>query len=519
MSGLRSGFWAGLVAGAITIVAIYLGLFTAGIPAVALALWDRWLRLVPMPLFSLLIVRLKFAAKPAAFWGMLLALALLLAIIGALVARWMPSPSGLRTRRVVAHGGAAWAVVTGLLWLLASRPAAAHLSARLAAAGVADGAGQTILAAIVGYGIVFAVAFAAVLRLIPTVIRSRPVAANGVTRREFLSRAVIVLVAAAAGTAAAHWVQTAARRAVATAQSLFGRVKGLPPEITPNDQFYVVSKNPPGFDPVVDVSKWRLEVTGLVGKPLRLTYEELRALPAIEQFQTLECISNEVGGDLISNAKWRGVRLRDVLMRAGGPAATAVKVSFRCADGYSESIPIGDAMHPTTVLAYEMNGEPLPSAHGFPIRLLVPGLFGMKNPKWITKIEVVDFDFQGYWEASGWSDEAVVKTMSKFATTLRSEKPGEIGLGGLAYAGDRVIKEVEYSTDGGKTWTQAEVKPALGPFTWVLWAAIWKPTEPGQYTLKVRAKDGLGVLQAARQAPTLPDGASGYHTFRVRIRK
>ena len=526
---MRAGFWAGLVAGAITIVAIYLGLFTAGIPAVALALWDRWLRLVPMPLFSLLIVRLKFAAKPAAFWGMLVALALLLAIIGALVARWSPpSPGQGRLRRIPQHrpvrglltrGLAAWAAVSGLLWLLTSRPAAGYLSARLSAEGVANGTGLVVVTAIAGYGILFAAAFLLMLRLIPSTVLPRSEAASGVSRREFLSRAVLVLVAAAAGTAAAHWVQTATRRAVATAQSLFGRVKGLPPEITPNDQFYVVSKNPPGFDPVVDVSKWRLDVAGLVGKPLRLTYEDLRTLPAIEQFQTLECISNEVGSDLISNAKWRGVRLRDVLMRAGGPAPTAVKVSFRCADGYSESIPIDDAMNPTTLLAYEMNGEPLPSAHGFPIRLLVPGLFGMKNPKWITKIEVVDFDFQGYWEASGWSDEAVVKTMSKFTTTFRSEKLGDIGLGGLAYAGDRVIKEVEYSTDGGTTWQKVEVKPALGPFTWVLWAAIWKPTAPGEYTLKVRAKDGLGVLQAARQAPTLPDGASGYHTFRVRIRK
>lgn len=471
-----------------------------------------------MPLFSLLIVRLKFAAKPAAFWGMLVALALLLAAIGALVANWIPS-SGPRTRRAVAHAVAAWAVVSGLLWLLAARPATAYLSARLAATGVADGAGQTILAGIIGYGFVFAVVFAVVLRLISPAVQSRPVAANGVTRREFLTRSMILFMAATAGTMAAHWVQTATRRAVATAQSLFARVRGLPSEITANEQFYVVSKNPPGFDPVVDASKWRLEVTGLVGKPVRFTYEELRALPAVEQFQTLECISNEVGGDLISTAKWRGVRLRDLLMRAGGPAPTAVKVSFRCADGYSESIPIGDAINPTTVLAYEMNGEPLPPAHGFPVRLLVPGLFGMKNPKWITKIEVVDFDFQGYWEASGWSDEAVVKTMSKFSATLRSARLEEIALGGVAYGGDRGVKEVEYSTDGGTTWQQAEVKPALGPFTWVLWAAIWKPTAPGEYTLKVRAKDGKGVLQTTRQASTLPDGASGYHTFRVRIRK
>src|SRR5207245_9606580 len=197
-------------------------------------------------------------------------------------------------------------------------------------------------------------------------------------------------------------------------------------------------------------------------------------------------------------AKGTCVPVRDVLMRAGVPAATAIKVAFRCADGYSESIPVADAMHPTTLLAYEMNGEPLPAKHGFPVRLLVPGLFGMKNPKWITKIEVVNYDFRGYWEASGWSDEAVVKTMSEFTVAPRSGTVGEIGLGGAAYGGDRGIKAVEYSTDGGGTWQPAEVTPPLGPFTWVLTAAIWTPTAPGEYTLNVPARHGLGGVQDAR---------------------
>src|SRR5206468_7557612 len=167
---------------------------------------------------------------------------------------------------------------------------------------------------------------------------------------------VTILIASAAGISAAQWVLTAVHRATAAVQSALARVRGLPPEITVNEQFYVVSKNPPGFDPVVEVARWALDIGGLVGAPVRLSLGELRAMPAVEQLQTLECISNEVGGDLISNAKWKGVPLRDVLMRAGGPAATAVKVAFRCADGYSESIPLTDAMHPSTLLVYEMNG-------------------------------------------------------------------------------------------------------------------------------------------------------------------
>jgi DMSO/TMAO reductase YedYZ molybdopterin-dependent catalytic subunit len=338
-----------------------------------------------------------------------------------------------------------------------------------------------------------------------------------VTRREFLSRSALLGLAAAGGSWFARWIAPLPSRGVALAQDLFARIRGLPPEITPNDQFYVVSKNPPGFDPRLDAAKWTLEVTGKIGRPVRLTYDELRAMPAVEQLQTLECISNEVGGDLISNAKWKGIRLRDLLARAGGAAPTAVKVAFRCADGYSESIPIGDAVNPTTLLAYEMNGETLPPAHGYPLRLLIPGLFGMKNPKWITRIEVVDYDFQGYWQASGWSDEAVVKTMSKFE--VASVTPGgDVELGGVAYAGDRGIREVEYSTDDGKTWAKAAVKPALGKFTWVLWAAVWKPAARGTYVLKVRAKDGNSVLQLSKPAPTLPDGASGYHTLRLQVR-
>jgi len=512
----RSGFWAGVVAGGIAVTAIYLGLFTSGIPAVALGLWDRMLRLIPMQLFSFFIVRLKFAAKPSAFWGMLLGLIILWGLLGALLAR----------RRPAARVLLGWLVSAGALAVLTFGPAAATFDARRSAAGASDGSAWLIAVAVAGYAALFTIIYAVVLALLSRRhVMARPDGpppsppADGVTRREMLSRGVMVALAATAGTAAARWVLSAGHSASAFAQALFSRIKDLPAEITPNDRFYVVSKNPPGFDPELDAERWSLEIAGLVGRPLKLSFAQLRALPAVEQFQTLECISNEVGGDLISNAKWKGVRLRDVLQQAGGPGTKAVKVAFRCADGYTESIPIADALNPSTVLAYEMNGEPLPAGHGRPVRLLVPGLFGMKNPKWITRIELVDYDFQGYWERSGWSDEAVVKTMSKFTTLPRTARLEEVALGGVAYGGDRGVREVEVSMDGGKTWQKADAKASIGPFTWVLWAALWKPTAPGEYTLKVRAKDGGGVVQIAKETPTLPDGASGYHTLRVRVRK
>jgi len=277
-----------------------------------------------------------------------------------------------------------------------------------------------------------------------------------------------------------------------------------------------------GLDPKVDVTKWQLEIAGLVGTPVKLTYEQILAMPSVSRYHTLECISNEVGGDLIGNAMWKGVRFRDVIAQAGGVNAKAIRFAFRCADGYTEGIPVMEAMHADTLLAYEMNGARLPFNHGFPLRIFIPGYFGMKNPKWITKIEAVSTNFTGYWEASGWTDEAIVKTTSMFrlpGQTATLGPTGDVDVGGVAYAGDRGILDLEVSGDGGKTWIKGETRKPLGPYTWVLWAAVWKPTGPGEYTLKVRARDGKGVIQTAQEAPTLPDGASGYHTVRVRVRK
>jgi DMSO/TMAO reductase YedYZ molybdopterin-dependent catalytic subunit len=331
---------------------------------------------------------------------------------------------------------------------------------------------------------------------------------------------MLAAAALAGGAAITQWVGAQVARAAAAAQSIFDRINGLPPEVTPTRDFYVVSKNPSGLDPRVDERRWALEIAGLVKTPVKLTYDEIRAMPSVTRHHTLECISNEVGGDLISNALWKGVRFRDIIARAGGVSPTAIRFALRCADGYTEGLPVVEAMHEDTMLAYEMNGDRLPHNHGFPVRMLVPGLFGMKNPKWLTKIEAVSTHFTGYWQASGWSDEAVVKTTSIFRVPgLRPVPVGEIHLGGVAYSGDRGVQEVEVSADGGRTWRKAEVKKPLGTYTWVLWATVWTPTGPGEYTLRVRARDGTGLLQTMQDAPTLPDGASGYHTIRVRVRK
>lgn len=336
---------------------------------------------------------------------------------------------------------------------------------------------------------------------------------SGLTRRTLLRRSAALAAAALAGPALARWARGASQL-VAIAQGV--EVRGLPAEVTPTGDFYIVSKNPPGFDPDLDASLWRLEVIGR-SQPLRLGYRELLALPAVQRYHTLECISNEVGGNLISNARWRGIPLHQILEMAGADTSLK-KLSFRCADGYTTAIPMSDALLPDTLLAYEMNGEPLPSKHGFPARLLVGGLYGMKNPKWITRIEPVDY-FLGYWEQRGWSNEAVVKTMSKFTTPGATLPTGQrTQLGGVAYAGKRGIRAIEYTTDDGRTWLPAAIKPVLGPYTWVLWTADWTPAAPGTYLLGVRAQDGAGQWQTADEAPTLPDGASGLHRIRVNAR-
>jgi len=519
------GTAAGGLAGAALVWVLVAGWLTGGAPVLAGALAERARGLLPLQILGLFIVRFKFAAKPLGFWFTMATVVLVAVAAGGLWAAWRP-------RRFLASALVAAVAVGGVLALIAGPPAMTYLAASLGAEGVADSdavALRTIAVAIVGDAALAAAVFALALlalqrrkKVAPAMSASSSDPAPGsagLSRREFLSRSILLTGALAGAGMLLRWVTAATAKAGAAAQSLFQRIRGLPPEVTPTDKFYVVSKNPAGLDPKVNVAKWTLEIAGLVGKPIKLTYDEIRALPSVSRYHTLECISNEVGGDLISNAMWKGVRFRDIIERAGGVSPTAIRFAFRCADGYTEGVPVVDAMRPDTLLAYEINGTPLPPSHGFPLRMLNPGHFGMKNPKWITKIEAVSTNFTGYWEASGWSDEAVVKTTSAFSVPGGDVKVGEVELGGVAYSGDRGIKEVEVSPDGGKTWLKAELKTPLGPYTWVLWAALWTPTGPGEYTLKARARDGTGLLQTSKETPTLPDGASGYHSIRVRVGK
>lgn len=296
-------------------------------------------------------------------------------------------------------------------------------------------------------------------------------------------------------------------------------VSGISPPITPVANFYVVSKN--FADPTVDGQAWRLNVGGMVDKPLTLTLDELRALPRAEEYVTLECISNNVGGDLMSTGQFRGVPLRDLVAMAS-PQARATWVGFKARDGYSESLALSQIQSsPEILVAYQVNGAALPMAHGYPARILIPGHYGMKGPKWLDGIELGNQETRGYWEQQGWDHNAVVRTTARFDAPRDGEiiKLGTIDVGGVAFAGTRGVTKVEYTTNGGSSWTVAAMDPPLSPLTWVLWRGTWTPTAEGAYRLMVRATDGSGKVQESQSAPSFPDGASGFHTVQVNVSK
>lgn len=291
-------------------------------------------------------------------------------------------------------------------------------------------------------------------------------------------------------------------------------VRFLSTEITPNDQYYIVSKN--FTDPTVSSQEWSLKVNGLVENPYTLSYRDLLAMPMQQQYESMECISNEIGGSYMSSALWEGVRLKDLLQEAGvKPGAT--KIVLHAYDDYVDSIHLSKALEPTTLVAVHMNKATLPEGHGFPARVLVPGIYGMKHVKWLTRIEVVNYDFQGYWQQRGWSDPAPVRLTTRIDTPLDGTKvaarrPGYVA--GVAFSGNKGISEVDVSLDAGKTWQRATLKRPLSQFTWVLWEISWQP-QPGNYTILARAIDMEGNVQDPREEDTLPDGASGYHTISV----
>ena len=296
-------------------------------------------------------------------------------------------------------------------------------------------------------------------------------------------------------------------------------VRGISPIVTPNRDFYRIDT---AFSiPRVDVEGWELKITGLVDSPYSLTYRELLDLATEENYVTLCCVSNEVGGRLIGNAKWQGIPLADVLNRAG-IKDEATQIVGRSVDGFSAGFPREVAFDGRPVLvAVGMNGEPLPFKHGFPARLVVSGLYGyVSATKWLQEIELTTWEgFDGYWIPRGWSKEGPIKTQSRIDVPKAfsfDTAPGLQPIAGVAWAQNRGISKVEVQIDGQGEWKEAKLSSPISKHTWVQWVSEFEAT-PGSHFVRVRATDSEGDLQAKGPKNPAPNGAEGWHQVNFRV--
>jgi DMSO/TMAO reductase YedYZ molybdopterin-dependent catalytic subunit len=490
------GFAWGAVAGLALVALMYLASALLGLKPLPQALNEPLLSIMPGFVFGFLIDKLQHAGKVVEEIGLAIAM---VAALGVLGAAW--SVTAMRWRfeqSALAFAGIGWLVVVVVLLPLGG----------LGFFGLNAGPTTPLT-----WAVLFAV-YGVLLQL-----GGRPSTSPAEAdpdRRRLLSALPLGLGAASLGLIgllrARNWYQSVANPAEAG-------ITGLSPEITPIGNFYIVSKN--FSDPVVDGQSWRLSLGGLVDHPQKLSLSELRSLPSTTQYVTLECISNDVGGNLMSTGSFTGVTMSDLIAMAS-PRSSGTWAAFQATDGYPESLPMSLInSEPSILVAYDLDGAPLPTSHGYPARVLVPGHYGMKGPKWLTSINLVDHESGGYWEQQGWDHNAVVKTTARFDMPHDGDivKLGAVNLAGVAYAGTRGVSSVEYSTDRGASWAAATLGTPLSGLTWVLWNATWTPDREGSYTLLVRATDGTGAVQGSGGAPSYPGGAAGYHTIRLDVAK
>lgn len=292
-------------------------------------------------------------------------------------------------------------------------------------------------------------------------------------------------------------------------------VEGLSPLYTANDRFFRIDTA--FVVPSVAPGDWSLRIHGMVERELRMTFDELLAEPMVEADITLSCVSNEVGGNLVGTARWLGVRLDDLLARVG-VSPEADQIVGRSVDGFTAGFPVSVLDGRDALVAVGMNGEPLPQRHGFPARLVVPGLYGyVSATKWLAEIELSRFDrVEGYWIPRGWAREAPVKTQSRIDRPSTRVAAGQgTPIAGVAWAPHRGITAVEVQVDDGP-WRPATLGPGIGDDGWVQWWIDWDPT-PGEHRVRCRATDGLGDTQVEERTPVAPDGATGWHTLRITV--
>ncbi|HKV89534.1 MAG TPA: molybdopterin-dependent oxidoreductase [Candidatus Dormibacteraeota bacterium] len=487
------GFAWGCVGGIALVALMYLAELVLALRPLPQLLNEPLLSLMPGFVFGFLIDTLQHAGKVVEEFGLILAMIVALGVLGA-----ASSVAALRWRSrylPLAFAAAGWLVVVVVFLPLGG---AGFL-------GLTDGPATPIV-------------WAALFAVYGVILQMGGDAPGGVDpgRRRILSTLPLTIGALGLGVLAVRlvpgWYQAVFNPPEAG-------LAGPSPELTPVKDFYVVSKN--FADPVVDGQTWRLHVGGLVDRQLTLSLAELRGLTALDEYVTLECISNNVGGALMSTGGFTGISLRDLVSMAS-PKPNGTWVAFSARDGYTESLRL-DLVNssPEIMVAYDLDGAPLPMSHGYPARMLIPGHYGMKGPKWLERIDLVDRESGGYWEQQGWDHNALVKTTSRIDAPQDGVilKLGPVAISGVAFAGKRGVSKVEYSTDGGSTWSEATANTPLSPFTWVLWQATWTPAGEGAYSLVVRATDGTGAVQQSGGAASYPSGAQGYHSIHVDVSK
>lgn len=454
---------------------------------------------------------LGFYAKPALVAGVIVTVLAATAIttavwpqIAVVVRRRIPA--GVRPERPAI---ATWATILG--WTVATRGAFLALGVDLS---LASAAGFT---------------FAVVLPTLTSRVLPSPV--SPASRRRFLRRiggvvtvgvlplaGLRILFDRLSGSPESDRVAEPLERSVSppSGDSAFD-FDGMPPAVTSPRDHYVVDINVES--PAVDPETWTLDVDGAVAQPYALRYDEILGHEAsIEQTTTMVCISNAVGGDLIGTGHWTGIQLSD-LVAAAEPADDAVDVVTHAADGYSEAIPIEHVEREDILLAYGLGQRTLATEHGFPVRLLIPGRYGMKMTKWITRIEIAETDHDAYWERRGWDEEAVVNTMSY---VRGGERTGDgVVVGGVAFGGLETgveeIAAVEVSVDDGETWHEADLESRLGDHAWRRWRYEFEAPDQRRFPVLSRAVDREGRVQTGERSSPRPSGATGWHRMVVRV--
>jgi DMSO/TMAO reductase YedYZ molybdopterin-dependent catalytic subunit len=397
----------------------------------------------------------------------------------------LANPSVAALTAAISVGAGVWL----LDWLLG--PARTRMAGRGVAAQMPDWSRRSFLMRTAGVGLAATV--------------------GGLAGRALLDRQRVAPVGGASGLPPAS--ETVPR--LAAGSDLSTSIPDLTPIVMPNDRFYRIDTAL--LTPVVNTTGWTLRLHGMVDRETVLTWEELIGLPMFEQYVTISCVSNEVGGRLVGNAKWTGVRLRDVLEIAGVQAGASQLVG-RSVDGWTAGMPTAWVMDPSRepMIALKMNDEPLPPAHGYPARLIVPGLYGyVSATKWLTELELTTLEaFDGYWVPLGWAKKAPILTQSRIDTPRGHVPAGQVPIAGIAWAPDRGVARVEVGIDG--VWGEARLSTPISDATWVQWVFDWAAT-PGRHTIEVRATDGTGEVQTATRTRPAPDGARGWDSVSLEV--